>query len=92
MRVSPASLARLYEEDFKQDMAALKVGGWREGRAMEAVWRGLRPRGAGETVGLCPPAGPPTHRLPAGDRARASDRRLHRETHRQRARLLHSKR
>ncbi|XP_055398990.1 probable cysteine--tRNA ligase, mitochondrial isoform X3 [Bubalus kerabau] len=25
MRVSPASLARLYEEDFKQDMAALKV-------------------------------------------------------------------
>lgn len=28
MSVSPASLARLYEEDFKQDMAALKVGGW----------------------------------------------------------------
>lgn len=26
MNVSPASLANLYEEDFKQDMAALKVG------------------------------------------------------------------
>lgn len=48
MSVSPASLARLYEEDFKQDMAALKVGGWREARVMDLVWGPPSMRGQGD--------------------------------------------
>lgn len=40
MNVSPASLANLYEEDFKQDMAALKVRPWGSCRGVGACGPG----------------------------------------------------